>query len=92
MKRTREQNSRMWALLRLIASSVEWHGQRLDPESWKLMFSASLKRQQVVPGLDGGFVVLGVPTSSMTKREMSDLQEVIAAFAAEHGVELENAA
>ena len=28
------------------------------------MFSASLKRQQVVAGLDGGFVVLGVPTSS----------------------------
>ena len=43
-------------------------------------------KQDVVPGIGGGFVVLGKSTSSMTKSEMSELQELIAAFGAERNV------
>lgn len=50
------------------------------------MLTAGLKRQQVVPGIDGGFVVLGTSTRNMTKSEMGDLIELIYAFGAEHGV------
>jgi len=39
-----------------------------------------------VPGLDGGFVVLGTSTSKMTKAEMCDLQALMEAFGAEKGV------
>ena len=51
------------------------------------MLSASLKKQKAVPGIDGGFVVIGARTSQMTKREMSDMCELICAFGADQGVE-----
>jgi ABC-type branched-subunit amino acid transport system ATPase component len=41
----------------------------------------------MVPGVDGGMVFLGEPTSGMSKKEMSDLIELVCAFGAEHGVE-----
>jgi hypothetical protein len=84
--RSLDQNARMWAMLNEIAQQVEWHGQKLAAEDWKHVFSASLKQQRAVPGLDGGFVVLGQSTSKMTIREMSDLMEIATAFGAERGV------
>ena len=85
-KRTDAQNRRLWAMLTEISNQVVWYGNKLTPEEWKCVFTASLKRQKVVPGLDGGFVVLGQSTSKMTKDEMSELQELMAAFGAEQGV------
>jgi ABC-type branched-subunit amino acid transport system ATPase component len=41
----------------------------------------------MVPGIDGGIVFLGEPTSGMSKQEMSDLIELLYSFGAEHGVE-----
>lgn len=85
-KRSDPQNRRMWAMLGEIAAQVEWYGQKLTPEDWKHILSASLKKQRAVPGIDGGFVVLGLSTSKMTKAEMCDLQTLMEAFGAEHGV------
>jgi hypothetical protein len=84
--RSIEQNARMWAMLTDIATQVIWHGNRLTPENWKDVFSASLKQQQVVPGLDGGFVVMGQRTSKMTIAEMGDLMELMTAFGVQRGV------
>lgn len=84
--RSTQQNARMWAMLNEISQQVQWHGQKLTAEDWKDMATAALKRQRVVPGIDGGFVVLGQRTSKMTKAEMSDLLELIQAFGAQHGV------
>ena len=84
--RSLEQNSRLWAMLTDISDQVEWYGRKLTPDDWKNIFTASLKKQDVVPGLDGGFVVLGVSTSKMTKAEMSDLQTLMEAFGVEKGV------
>lgn len=86
--RTLKANALMWAMLADISKQVDWYGQRLTSEEWKDVFSASLKRQKVVPGLDGGFVVCGQRTSKMTKGEMSDLVELMNAFCAERGVKL----
>jgi hypothetical protein len=86
--RTKDQNARLWATLTDVADQVEWHGQRLSPAEFKDIFTAALKRQKVVPGMDGGFVVLGSSTSRMSKAEMSDLLELINAFAAERGIVL----
>lgn len=85
--RSSEQNSRLWASLTDISKQVEWYGKKLTPEDWKHIFSSSLKKLEVVPNLDGtGFVALGLSTSKMTKRELSDLLELIYAFGAERGV------
>lgn len=87
-KKTRslDQNAKLWAMLSDISDQVEWYGRRLTSEEWKHVFSASLKKQDVVPGIDGGFVVLGQSTSKMTIPEMRDLIELMNAFGAEKGV------
>lgn len=86
-KRSLDQNSLLWARLTEIARQVEWHGQKLSPADWKDMFTASLRKARVVPGLDpGGFVLLGLHTSDMSKEEMTTLLDLIDAFAAERGV------
>lgn len=85
-KRSDAQNRRLWAMLGEVAQQVEWYGQKLTAEEWKHVFSAALAKQKVVPGLDGGFVVLGQSTSKMTKAEMSELQTLMEAFGAERGV------
>ncbi|OCJ30597.1 recombination protein NinB [Serratia sp. 14-2641] len=84
--RTLDQNARLWATLRDISEQVVWYGQKMDSESWKHVFTAALKKQQTVPGIDGGFVVLGQSTSKMKVGEMRDLIELMNAFGAERGV------
>ena len=84
--RSSAQNRRLWAMLADVASQVVWHGQKMSSEDFKHIFSAALKRTRVCPGIDGGFVVLGQSTSQMTRAEMSEMQELIEAFGAEHGV------
>jgi hypothetical protein len=84
--RSLEQNARLWAMLTDISRQVDWYGRKLTPYDWKHVFTASLKKREVVPGLDGGFVVLGLSTSKMTKAEMCDLQTLMEAFGAEQGV------
>lgn len=86
--RSLEQNAALWAALAEISSQVEWYGRKLSSEDWKHVFTASLKKLDVVPNIDGtGFVALGMSTSRMSKREMSDLLELIHAFGAERGVQ-----
>lgn len=85
-KRSDAQNRRLWAMLTDISTQVDWYGQKLTAEEWKDVFSASLKRTKVVPGLDGGFVVCGQSTSKMTKAEMCELQELMEAFGVQKGV------
>ena len=84
--RSLDQNAKLWALLGDIAQQVDWHGQKLSADDWKDMATAALKRQRVVPGLDGGFVVLGQRTSKMTRSEMAELIEFLYALGAERGV------
>lgn len=84
--RTLAQNRRLWAMLRDIAGQVEWYGHRLSDEEWKDVLTASLRKQRAVPGIDGGFVVLGMRTSKMTVQEMTELQDLAEAFGAQQGV------
>ena len=86
-RRTIEQNALLWALLTDVSRQVEWYGAKLSPDDWKDVFSASLRKARVVPGLDSGtFVPLGMRTSDMSKPEMSAMIELIHAFGAEKGV------
>ena len=89
--RSLEQNRLLWATLTDISDQVDWYGQKLTPEDWKEVFTAAMKKQKVVPGIDGGFVVCGSSTSKMTKPEMAEMQELMMAFGVEHGVEFNDA-
>ena len=84
--RSLQANARMWAMLRDVSRQVDWHGQKLHETEWKDVFTAALKRQKVVPGIDGGFVVLGSSTRRMTVAEMGELMELMEAFGAQQGV------
>jgi hypothetical protein len=85
--RSLAQNRRLWAMLGDISRQVDWYGRKLSPEDWKHVFTASIRKLDVVPNLDGtGFVALGSSTSSMSRREMAELQELMEAFGAERGV------
>jgi hypothetical protein len=86
--RTSDQNARLWASLNDVSKQVVWHGRKLDSESWKHIFSSSLKKMDVVPNLEGtGFVALGLSTSRMTKTELSDLLTLVYAFGSERDVQ-----
>lgn len=87
-KRTIPQNDRMWAMLTDVSRQLPWHGQKLTPDDWKLIFLDGLKGEvRTVPNLDGnGFVSLR-RSSDLSKDEMSQLIELIASFGVEHGVE-----
>ncbi|UVV74299.1 recombination protein NinB [Pantoea agglomerans] len=84
--RSLAQNRMLWACLHDVSSQVVWYGKKLDSECWKHIFSASLKGQETVPGINGGFVVLGQSTSKMRVSEMRDLITLIHAFGAEQNV------
>lgn len=86
LSRTTDQNAKMWATLADLSRQVDWHGQKLSKEEWKDVLTAAQKRQKVVPGIDGGFVVLGSSTSRMSKADMCELIELAQAFGAQHGV------
>ncbi len=84
--RSLAQNRMLWSCLNDLSRQVIWYGRKMDSESWKHVFSASLKKQDTVPGIDGGFVVLGQSTSKMRVSEMRDLITLIHAFGANHNV------
>ena len=84
--RSLDQNAKMWACLTDISRQVDWYGQKLSPDDWKHVLSASLRKQRAVPGIDGGFVVVGLSTSQMTIAEMSEMIELAHAFGANKGV------
>jgi len=86
-KRSLDQNALLWPLLMDISQQVEWFGKKRSPEDWKDLLSAAFRQCEIVPGIDGRFVVLGLSTSKMGKREFSDFLESVMAFGADKGVE-----
>ena len=84
--RSLEQNRMMWANLEDIAQQVVWYGVKLTKDEWKDVLTAALKKQKVVPGIEGGFVVIGARTSTMSVAEMTELIELSTAFGTQQGV------
>ncbi len=84
-KRSNILNAKMWAVLTQL-EPIDWYGCRLTKEEWKDVITAYLKRQKVVPGLDGGFVVCGQHTRNMPSREIWDVIETAYALGSSKGV------
>ncbi|HQD64145.1 MAG TPA: recombination protein NinB [Casimicrobium huifangae] len=86
--RTLDQNAKLQVLCGEVASQVEWHGRWLSKDDWRHMFVAAYRKEQrIVPGVNGGFVVLGDSSRRLSIGECSDVIELIHAFGAEHGVQ-----
>lgn len=88
-KRTMPQNDRFWAMLTDLSEQLVWHGQKLSPEDWKLVTMSGLNQEmRLVPNMAGnGFVPLGRSSSRLSVAEMKELQDLIEAFGAQHGVQ-----
>jgi hypothetical protein len=89
--RTLEQNSKLWACLGDISRQVEWFCdgklQLMEPEDWKDILTAGLKKhQRIAQGIEGGFVMLGQRTSKMRIGEMVELIEFALWFGTERNV------
>lgn len=95
-KRTVDQNSLMWVWLSAYADQATYHGEKLTAGDWKDLFTGALKAAQnglrIVPGLDGGLMVLGLRTSDMSVAEMGDLITFMQSKADDFGVVLDDAA
>jgi hypothetical protein len=88
-KRTLPQNDKLWAILTEVATQLPWHGVKLRPDDWKLIFLDALKlEEKLVPNLDGSGLVSisGKSSSDLSKDEMGNLIELIHEFGARHGV------
>lgn len=84
--RTNDQNSKMWAMLSDI-SRAKPEGRRHTPEVWKcLMMHACGHEVAFETGLDDRPFPIGFHSSKLTKAQMSDLIEFIAAYGAQHNV------
>lgn len=86
--RTDEQNRKLWPMLSDVAKQVDWFGQKLSKEDWKLIFLAALNSEvRIVPNLDNnGFVNLSTSSARLSKAEFSMLIELIYKLGAERGV------
>ena len=86
--RTLDQNKRLHALLTDIARQKTYHGVHMRVDDWRRLFAAALKQElRTVPSLDGtSIVILSPRTSKMTKAQLNDLMELVAAWGNENGV------
>lgn len=92
-KRTDPQNAALWSLLGQIQRQRPVHnGVQMDTETWKCLFLQALGREvRFVPTLDGtSMLPLGLRSSKLTKAEFSDLLELILAWCATEGLQVEH--
>jgi hypothetical protein len=80
-------NAMMWSCLTDISKQIVWHDNKLSPEEWKDVLSAALKKQKIVPGIEGGIVMLGSRTSKMTRKEMTEMIETCHFFGDQNQVQ-----
>lgn len=85
-KRSADQNAKMWAMLSDI-SRAKPEGRRHTPEVWKCLFMAACGHEVAFEtGLDNRPFPIGFHSSKLTKAQMSDLIEFIAAYGAQNNV------
>lgn len=69
-----------------VAKQKPWAGQWLDKEDWKRLFVAAIYGQQILPGLEGGFVVLNKLTRKMRVAECIEVIDYIRHWGDSQGV------
>lgn len=93
-KRSLEQNSLQWTILGEFARQQKWpidgDIKYMSASTWKEVLTAAFRREQLqmAKGIYGGYVMVGLSTSSMGKRTFSEWIEFLHSVAAEMGVKL----
>jgi len=87
-QRSIDQNSALWAALGDIARQRDYHGLKLSPEDYKILFMDALDREtRMVPNLDGtGMVGIGRSSSSLSKEEFSGLLSIVYEWGNRNGI------
>lgn len=87
-KRSIPQNDKLWAMLSDVAVQKEHAGKKWPTDTWKMIFMHAWGHEvQFIPSLSGdGFIPMGFSSSDLSKNEMSELLEFIAAWGAQNGV------
>lgn len=93
-QRSTSQNSALWAMLTDLSEQLQWNGQTMTPDDFKIVMLDALRRyygeeMRVVPNSDrSGWVQLdGRSSSDLSHDEMRDLLTIIRAFGDQHSVE-----
>lgn len=92
-KRSDPQNAALWGLLHQIQRQRPTHnGVQMTAELWKVVFMDALGAEmRMMPKLDGdGFFPMGHSTSRLTKGEFTDLLELMLAWTAREGLQIEH--
>ena len=96
--RSLDQNAALWPLLQEFSAQLLWpvNGRmvKMEPEEWKDVLSAAFRGEQarLAMGLDGGFVMLGLRTSKMGKKQFGEFLDFLHATAADRGINIDRAA
>jgi len=87
-QRSIDQNSALWAALGDIARQRDYHGLKLTPDDWKILFLDALDREtRMVPNLDGtGMVGIGRSSSSLSVEEFSGLLSIVFEWGNRNGI------
>lgn len=97
-KRSKLQNSLMWALLTDLSEQVVWGGKKQKKETWKTLVAYQLLSEiaeedgseyktEFVPTLDRSTLLsVDISTKNMSKKIFSGLVTIIERFGAENGV------
>jgi len=87
-QRSIDQNSALWAALGDVARQRDYHGLKLSPDDWKILFLDALDREtRMVPNLDGtGMVAIGRSSSSLSVEEFTGLLSLIYEWGNRNGI------
>jgi hypothetical protein len=55
-----------------LARDLLWHGQKLSKDDYRHLLSGTAKGWRMVPGINGGFVMLGASSLSLSKEEATE--------------------
>jgi hypothetical protein len=90
--RSGEQNNKMWAMLTEISQQKEHCGRHYSPDQWKVLFMHAWGQEvQFLPSLDNStFVPYPYRSSKLSRKDMTELIEWIAAWSAQNGVVFRN--
>lgn len=87
-KRSTDQNSRLWAMLTDVATQATHQGNKYSTGVWKALFMHAFGHEtRFIPTLNGeGFLPIAQSSSDLSKKEMSELLDLIEAWGTEQGV------
>ena len=77
VKRSLDQNAKMWPMLQDLSQQKEWAGAMRSPDDWKDIATAHFEKQNLIPGIDGSFVALGARTKEYDKKKFAEFIELL---------------